>query len=345
MSVSKKSDGRWCVIEYVDGKQRWKYFGRGVEAEKQARDHDASLKDSGQVREYKKRARTFGPTVTELAEAYLTSKATTLPAASINAMTYKFTAVILPEVGHLKAMRLTAEALDKYVAKRAQAAKMTTIHRELSDLQACLNWSVKRRLIPSNPVSGYAKPRRDDEVIRPPSEAEVKALLAHAPDHMKRALTIASYVGLRPGKAELFRLTWNDVDLAAGIIHVTSAQKGGLRHRSVPIHTALLKALVKWHADDGGKGYLIHYNDKSISSLKHSWANTKRRAGITRRLRPYDCRHFFATMMLAAGGDLKSTSEMLGHSRPDTTVRVYQHTDALMHRANIDRLPDMLTNE
>ena len=239
-------------------------------------------------------------------------------------------------------MRLSADALDKYVAKRAQAAKMTTVHRELSDLQACLNWAVKRRLLPHNPVAGYEKPKRDDAIIRPPTTEEIKAILSHAPDHLKRALTISYYVGLRPGRSELFGLTWESVDLNTGHIHVESAKKGGIRHRSVPLHPAFLKSLKRWHKDDGGRGHLIHFNGKPIKSLKTTWTNTKAKAGITRRMRLYEWRHAFATAMLAAGGDLKSTSELLGHTRPDTTVRVYQHTDAVMHRNNINRLPNVL---
>lgn len=57
----------------------------------------------------------------------------------------------------------------------------------------------------------------------------------------------------------------------------------------------------------------------------------------------YDVRHAFATSALASGADMKAVSEILGHSRPDTTMRVYQHVDAIQHKAAIDRLPDPST--
>ena len=83
MAVTQKSDGRWACTYYVDKKMKWKYFGRGAQAEKAARDFDAELKAAGQVRPYKKRSKTFGPTFSELFEAYLKSKAATLPETSI----------------------------------------------------------------------------------------------------------------------------------------------------------------------------------------------------------------------------------------------------------------------
>jgi len=49
----------------------------------------------------------------------------------------------------------------------------------------------------------------------------------------------------------------------------------------------------------------------------------KKRAGINRRLRIYDFRHSFATTVLGQEADLKSTSEILGHSRPETTMKHY----------------------
>ncbi|BBO76924.1 hypothetical protein DSCW_43410 [Desulfosarcina widdelii] len=354
MAVVQKTDGRWCVVHYVEGRQRWKYFGRGAEAEKKARDYDASLKNSGEVRCYRKRSKTFGPTLTELVDAYLKAKIATISPVSILNMTCKFESVILPQIGHLKAMKLTPSILDEYIVTRSSDVKMTTIHRELSDLQAVLNWSVKRRLLIRNPVQGYEKPKRDDEVIRPPSQSEIRAILSKAPDHLKRALTICYFTGLRPGNSELFSLTWGDVDLDADFIHILSAKKGGIRHRSIPLHPSFKRSLEKWNDQDSPKSKdpekkkepdkgkpLVHYRGKSIKSIKTTWKTVKRKAGITRRLRPYDFRHAFATAMLSAGGDLKSTSEMLGHTRSDTTTRIYQHTNEVMHRQNIDRLPDI----
>jgi len=372
MAVTQKSDGRWACVYYESGRQRWRYFGRGLEAQAEARAFDAELKAAGQVRQYRRRPTTLSPTVTQLAEAYLESKKTTLPLASRKALFHKLTAVILPTVGHLKAIRLTPAKLDRYVEKRLETPltvkagtknnprmktlrdaegnprypKLTTIHRELSDLMAILNWSVQRRLIAYNPVAGYKKPTRDDAIIQPPSPAEFRKIYDKAAEHLKRAMIISYFVGLRPGAAELFRLTWDDVDLERGRIAVTSAKKGGLKTRSVPIHKAFRKHLKRWQRADVGekdgkeaKGYLIHYRGDRIHSVKTAFKNAKAAAGITRRLRPYDFRHAFATSSLAAGADLKAVSEILGHSRPDTTVRVYQHTDFSQHRRAISRLP------
>ena len=53
----------------------------------------------------------------------------------------------------------------------------------------------------------------------------------------------------------------------------------------------------------------------------------------------YDFRHAFASLLLKNSADLKSTSELLGHSRTTTTTSIYQHTDFRMHQDAVEKLP------
>ena len=39
----------------------------------------------------------------------------------------------------------------------------------------------------------------------------------------------------------------------------------------------------------------------------------------------YDLRHSAISLMVDAGGDLKAVSEVVGHSNPGITMRVYRH--------------------
>lgn len=340
MSVTQKSDGRWAVVHYVDGKQQWKYFGRGVEAEKAAREYAVSLKDTGQVREYKRRSSSIGPTVTELSDAYLKNKVSTMSAGSMQRLVDRLRGSILPVIGHRKAMRIDHSTLDEYVITRSRTVKSNTIRRELGIIRAILNFGVKRRYISYNNASGYVFGAQD-EIIQPPTKAEIRALLDNAVPHLRRIIMLVCFLGIRPGEKELFPLTWESVDLNNNTVHVVSAEKGGLRERYIPIHPKLREHLLAWYQEDGGKGHLIKYRGKPVSSILWAWNETKRRAKITRRLRPYDLRHRFATEMLAAGGDLKATSELLGHASPVQTIKTYQHVSKTLHEQNIAKLPDI----
>jgi integrase len=354
MSVHLKPDGRWFAvwIDHAVGKQLRRYFGRGPDAERLARDFDAS----NPARRYDRRTPPPGSTTfAELANAYSESRLGIMEKVSLDNWLWKMKGVIFPAIGHLPAMEITPERLDRYVSERLKAPrdpkrpergtiKRTTVHRELSDIRAVLNWSARRRYIPFNPSAAYEMPKRDDAIVTPPTAAELSGILQHASDRLARAILIAYYTGIRPGPRELFSLKWDDADLDAATLTIRSARKNGLRVRVVPIHRALLPLLIKWKAGDHPPGApqgatIIHDHGLPIASIKKAFQGAKERAGITRKLPLYSIRHAFASESLRARADLKSVSALLGHTRTDTTTRIYQHLNDADARAAIDRLP------
>jgi len=337
MSVHQLTDGRWIVAYRKNGKQTREYFGRGAAAEKQARKRNDQLAyDRLQRKRLKEPA---GPTVVDLAQAYFDALRLTAAPSTIASLDYKLSAHLLPALGAIPAPALTHQDVNEYVRRRLRDVSKTTVNDDITYLKRILTWGVEQGLIKTNPVERYRKPARDNEIIQPATQAEVQAILDHAAAHLRRALLLSLFLGIRPGEVELSGLTWNDVDFRQQTIMIRSAKKGGLRFRKVPVHTRLMVLLKRWHKLDGDDGYIIRYHGKPVKRLKTAFGAAKKRAGITRRLRLYDFRHGAITAMLAAGADLKAVSEIAGHTDPSTTVRVYQHTNAKMHRASIDTIP------
>jgi integrase len=338
----RKSDRRWAVYypDKTTGKTVWEYFGRGIAAKAAATRRNTEL---GLVKKTKKQG---GPTFLELAAAYTAH----FPGNdnSKKHLKIRLEAHLVPEFGHRSAVRLSEHDLDRYVAKRRKSVKRSTIARELTDLKAILNWAVKRRppLIPVNPVRDYVKPKADDQVIMPPTADEMHRIMAAASPHLLRAIKISYYTGLRPGGVELLTLTWDRVDWKAGTILVISAEKGGIRQRSVPVHDLLLADMEGWlRADSTRKkkvkgGYIIHYHGKGIKKIQTSWEGALARAKITRRIRPYDMRHAMITLALEAGGDIGALSLVVG-SRPETLRRHYQHVTDNLRRATVGLIPPL----
>jgi len=369
MSVHQLKDGRW-IVQYRDKSKKSgysrKYFGRGLEGEKQAR----SRNDELNLGSYTPRTpRASSQKFEDLATEYMAAKLGTMEKTSMDALLYKLDGVILPEIGHFQAVKISPRRMDKYIAKRLKQnvtvwtghqknrkrkilldengdpRKITrsTVHREISDILAILNWAVKREYIKSNPLANYEKPKRDDAIIEPPTLNEIRDLIIHSADHLCRCLLISFYTGLRPGEKELLSLKWTAVDLEAETILVRSSRKGGPRSRLVPIHPAFLKMMTKWKVEDKDKKIpeIITYRGRPVQRIKTAFNAAKKRAGITRRLRIYDFRHSFATTVLGEEGDLKSASEIMGHSRTETTMKIYQHTNTKLHRKTINKLPEL----
>jgi len=162
MSVCTRKDGQVFVQWKEGGKTRRKYFGNGPDSREQARQYNAAVTRrtvTGGV---------GGLRFNDLVIEYLRAKRATMPEQSLKNLGYKLAGVIVPAIGHLQVQNITPERLDRYVSERSKTVKNTTIHRELSDIRAILNWSVRRRLIHHNPMSGFQLPARDDavEIIR-----------------------------------------------------------------------------------------------------------------------------------------------------------------------------------
>jgi len=355
MAVTQLPDGRWVCyyrIKGDDGKSRVKkeYFGRGPEAAAAAYKRDGELG----LKHRRPRKASYGPAFAELAESYLKYK--NFNRTSRKHLKIRLESTILPYFGSLPAVRITDQDVDDYVQKRRQdpvysrgnppkilrhGVKDATIARELTDVKAILNWSVKRRpaLIPFNPVRDYQKPTEDNEIILPPTQKETSKIIKHASPHLLRAIMLSYYLGLRPGAVELLQLTWQDINFEGETILVRSAHKGGPVRRHVPIHEELIEKLRQWYKEDkkSGVGHIIHYHGKPITKIQTSWAGALARAGITRRIRPYDLRHNFITQALEEGADVKALSEIVG-SAPETIMRHYQHVTRKLHRETVAKI-------
>jgi len=346
MAVTILKDGGWiCYYRVLDpdggrAKIKREYFGRGVDGQKAAEHRNSGLK-----LRTRRPPQPSGFAFGDLAMTYIAHQH--MAENTKQVIAYKLNANILPYFGHRLVMGLRHHDLDMYVAKRrSNGVTDSTIRRELTDIQAILNWSCARRppLIDHNPVRDYKPPRAYDAIIPPPSGTEVSMILDAAADHLKRAVILSYYLGLRPGAIELLSLTWLAVSWESKSILVTSAHKGGPEKRAVPIHPKLLPILKAWYKDDQNPhGPIVHYRNKPIHSIKSSWRHALLTAGITRRLRPYDLRHAFATAALENDANIKALSEIMG-SKPETLMRTYQHVSSTLRRATVNKIPALFGN-
>jgi len=211
MSVHQLKDGRWIVRHRIGADPdrptaNKKYFGRGMEAERQAREWNRAIL-------YRSKPEPSSPLFIDLVNEYQTAKAQTMAATTTARLIVRMKGTILPEFGQTMAVRMTPQAIAVYAADRIKdGVKRTTIHREVSDIRAVLKWAVKMRFINSNPMEGYDMPTIDNARLQPPTSAEFAAILACAVPHLQRAMLISYHTGLRPGREELLCLRWEAVD-------------------------------------------------------------------------------------------------------------------------------------
>ncbi len=178
------------------------------------------------------------------------------------------------------------------------------------------------------------------EKFVPPTPEEIVAMLEVSPPHIQRVIILGSQLGVRVGQSELFSLTWDDVDFTQATVRVHGAIKNKAQPwRHVPIRAALLPIFKQWKEEDGGTGYIVHFKGARVDSIKTAWHTMLKNAGITRRIRPYDLRHAFATEMIAGGVDVGTVSQLMGHTTPTMVLKHYQHVLDAQKRRAVDVLP------
>lgn len=153
-------------------------------------------------------------------------------------------------------------------------------------------------------------------------------------------ILLCLYMGLRVG--EVCGLKWEDIDFAEGIMHInrtvqrmTVDGKSILRElppksksskRKIPIPSVIMDNLVSLKKD-ASSNYVLNTNRHATDPRVFQYAYKKilRRAGV-----PYanvhTMRHTFSVRALELGFDIKTLSEILGHSDATITLKTYAHS-------------------
>lgn len=332
------------AIKYLDGRNMpWRVYWRNpytrrIEAKHfsdkdEAEKHDALVKfwikhepENLRPEDAPEQPAPVVLTVEPLVWAYLRDKA--LKPANLKNTLYHLAAV-WENIGKIPVAELSKSHMKTLVdALKGRGLKANGINRKVGIVLAALNWAEEKELIPVNPVASFKCPRGTDAQIPPPSETEIELILAAAAPHIIRVIVLGWHFGMRIGESELFALQWSHVDLKRGCILVWSADKNkDMQWRELKVSADLLPLLKAWRVQDeeSGAKYVINYEGKRVTTIKRAWKRALQRAGITRRIRPYDLRHAHATQALAHGADIKAVSQNMGHA--DTTMihRHYQH--------------------
>lgn len=207
-----------------------------------------------------------------------------------------------------------------------------------------LNWARKRGFVKTLPI--YPElPVAHYEHFVPPSPSEIAALYKAAPSNIKRIIVLGVHFGMRVGPCEMFRLRWEHFDFEKQVCRVPSSKKNlSEQWREVPIKSSILTLIESWWKEDAEKQfeYVIHNKQGSpISQIAVCWHKTCAAAGISRRIRPYDLRHAFATMLIAGGADIGTVARLMGHTNVTMVLHHYQHVLTQQKKAAIDSLPEL----
>ena len=337
------------VVKYREpwtGKPRQKAFKTEDEAktfdEAQAAVFDKEKAIIRSAKRRRKKSAVATVTVEEVLNKYLD----TLGNPTTRATSSSHLQPILNIYGHRKAHCLSIEDVHAFLkVQHERGVGKGTATRRIKICSTAFNWAVRWGMLASNPLTGLKLPVIATHVPDPPTPKELQLAYDNAAPHVQRVIVLGMSTGARIGPSELFRLRWSDVDLGNAILRMPNADKGGSKEeaRDVPIREDILDLLHQWEKQDAAIGcpWVIHHKGKQVRCINHAWKAALKRAGIERRIRPYDLRHAFASRSLDYSADIKSIAQIMGHADETMLLRTYRHTNSEGRRRAINAAPSI----
>lgn len=202
------------------------------------------------------------------------------------------------------------------------------IHRRLSQLFVD---AVHDGVVPKSPVSRRTSPPAPKQKPYVATTDQVWALHDAMPEPMKPAILLGAFAGLRA--AEIVALRVTDVDFMRGVIS-PAIQYPGVELKTetsktpIPIPQELALELNRVPAQWGSPTLVVGAYGRPIAPYTLETAFRAVREGVEglpEGFRIQDLRHYFASLLIASGLDVKVVQARLRHASAKTTLDTYGH--------------------
>jgi len=244
--------------------------------------------------------------------------------------------------GNLRPEEITTQLIEEYQERALRIGlHPRTINYQIGFALAAIRWAHERDLSDVLPPKWKRLKLRGDRMQKYLSAPEIERLLKKVEERrfkrLEPAIMLALYAGLRQG--EIVWLTWNDVDLDEGWLHVQAKKgwspKSASSERSIPLTDELARYLARaprvnrWVAPQNAR---TKWDPRNLGlQIRRLFSAAKVNDGGRHKL--HRLRGTFATLVLRGGGDLESLREILGHSALSVTAGYLTATSESKRRA------------
>lgn len=267
-----------------------------------------------------------------------------LPYSKLHKRTYpddvKVCDMLFKTFGSLSMSEITPPMIEKFKQKRLDGKTMykrkrnpATVNRELCVLSKIFSMAFDAELIDMNPCRRVRKLRTDCRRTRYLTYEEEGKLFEQlkGQEWVQRIVTMALNTGMRQG--EIFSLTWFDVDLPRGLVHIRVSKNG--KDRFVPINQTV-RTMLEGMPRTEEYVFPSPKTKKRIVDVKSRFDKAKKDAEIL-NFRFHDLRHTAATRMADCGADAFALAEIFGWSDVRMALR-YTHATAEAKRRAVENL-------
>ena len=252
---------------------------------------------------------------------------------------------LFPYFGKKRLSDITADDIYAFIENKLASGLSNRYVSDILTLLKCLFKYAAKTLHIANPMDDVDFKREKTPEIRlldADEEARLGQFLAKDPSRTAMGIILCKATGLRIG--ELCALTWGDVDLEKRILTVRHTiqriqAKNGARRtkivitepksetskRSIPIPEFLMETLRKYCGKYNE--FVLSGTEKPVEprTMQNRFARILKNAKLP-SVHFHALRHMFATKCIKLGFDMKTLSELLGHSGVEITMNLYVHS-------------------
>lgn len=278
---------------------------------------------------------------------------------------------ILPELGNFNISNITNYVLNDFMERKLKCGRLdrkgglskSYVRSIMIIINSALEFAVNEQICkPLKTVVYKPSPEKKKLTILSVMEQQkLEGNLIKRLDATSVGILISLNTGLRIG--EVCALSWEDIDFENRVIHVgatiirikddnpisgmatklmLSRPKTSSSIRDIPISSKLFDILKKAYYKAQSK-YVVSDNSSFTSPRTYEYRFHKilNEYEIT-PVNYHALRHTFATRCIEAGMDVKTLSEILGHSNVSITLNTYVHSSMDLKRKQIEKLETLL---
>ncbi len=248
-------------------------------------------------------------------------------------------------LGDFEMDKLTANVLQHFAVEMTnKGLSANTVNVILSVIKSSLRRAVLLGVIDKEYSSAVVRPKIREKRVECFSKDEQKKIEAYISESDKPKLfgiLLCLYTGLRIG--ELLALEWADIDLQKGTISISKTchdswnnghyikvidtPKTECSQRTIPIPKQLIPRIKEQKKHTNGNFVVIGKSEYGVGvrSYQRTFENLLKKLDVEHK-GFHSLRHTFATRALECGMDIKTLSEILGHTNASITLKRYAHS-------------------
>ncbi|MFI2473473.1 tyrosine-type recombinase/integrase [Nocardia xishanensis] len=317
---------RWRA-RYVDdtGNEYTKRFARKTDAQRWLDNQVASLVQGIHVAP-RDAALTVGEWCDEWLKGYAVNRDGTVRQARVHI------AQIKAEFGHIRLSTVRPSAVKAWTAKLKdrghEASYIYALHGRLSQILAD---AVLDGILVRNPCSKRTSPPMGKQKVYCATTQQVWALYDAMPEHIRIAILLGAFAGLRVSEVSGLRVS--DVDFEQCVVHPKQQwparplkTDGSEAPIPIPEEFALMleeavtaRSGERVVTDDFGKPVPPWQIERALRAVRPSVP------GLPEEFTFQDLRHYLASLLIANGANIKVVQARMRHATAKTTLDVYGH--------------------